>query len=103
MAKIKKGDNVIVISGASKGKKGTVLKVMPETGRALVEGINLKKKHEKKRSEGGQGQVVEVSRSVNMSNLAHLDPKGGKQTRVGSKIVGNKKIRVATKSGQEIK
>ncbi len=103
MAKIKKGDNVIVISGASKGKKGTVLKVIPATGRALVEGINLKKKHTKKNSRGGQGAVVEVSRSVNMSNLALLDPKGGKATRVGAKVVGDKKIRVAKKSGQEIK
>ena len=103
MAKIKKGDTVIVISGASKGKKGTVLKMFPTTGRALIEGINMKKKHEKRRSQGGSGQVVEVSRSVNVSNLMLIDPKGGKPTRAGSKTVGDKKIRVASKSGQEIK
>jgi len=103
MAKIKKGDSVIVTSGASKGKKGKVLRVFTDTGRALVEGINLKKKHEKKHTRGGSGQVVEVARSVAISNLMHLDPKNGKPTRVGAKMVGDKKIRVATKSGQEIK
>lgn len=100
---IKKGDNIIVIAGASLGKKGTVVRVLRESGRVLVEGVNMKKKHEKKKTRGGAGQVVEVARSIHMSNVMLLDPKGGKATRAGAKTVGDKKIRVAKKSGQEIK
>jgi large subunit ribosomal protein L24 len=101
--KIKKGDKVIVISGASRGKKGDVVKVFPENDKILIEGVNLKKKHEKKHARGGQGQVISVPRPIHVSNVMHLDPKGGKQTRIGAKMVGDKKVRIARKSGQEIK
>ncbi len=101
--KIKKGDNVIVTSGASKGKKGTVVKVFVASDKVLIDGVNLKKKHTKKRTTGGQGQVVDVPRPIHVSNVMLVDPKGGKPTRLGAKMIGDKKVRIARKSGQEIK
>jgi len=101
--KIKKGDNVIVTSGASRGKKGTVLQVFRDADKILIDGVNLKKKHSKKQTKGGQGQIVDVPRPIHVSNVMLVDPKGGKPTRTGMKMVGEKKVRIAQKSGQEIK
>ena len=99
---IKKGDKVIVTKGKDAGKKGTVLKVMPKENRVLVEGLNMKKRHMRAKTKGGKGTTVELSHPMNRSNVALLDPKSSKATRLGSKDVNGKKVRVAKKSGQEV-
>jgi large subunit ribosomal protein L24 len=70
MTHIKKGDNVIMLSGADKGKKGVVAKMMPKESRAVVEGINMKKKHQRPRQQGKKGQVIEIAMPVHVSKLA---------------------------------
>jgi large subunit ribosomal protein L24 len=100
--KIKKGDKVQVLAGAYKGKQGQVLVIYPEKNRAIVEGINIVKKHKKPSAENPQGSIIEKEASIHISNLALLDPKSGKPTRVSYKIDGEKKVRVATKSGEVI-
>ncbi len=98
---IKKGDNVIVLKGKDSGKKGKVLKVFPATESVLVEGLNMKKRH-KKPTRSEKGSTIELSHPIRRSNVALLDPKSGKATRLGSKEVGGKKVRIARKSGQEV-
>ncbi|WP_295810346.1 50S ribosomal protein L24 [uncultured Apibacter sp.] len=100
--KIKKGDKVQVLAGAYKGKQGQVLVIYPEKNRAIVEGVNIVKKHKKPSAENPQGSIIEKEASIHISNLALLDPKSGKPTRVSYKIDGEKKLRVATKSGELI-
>ncbi len=100
--KIKKGDNVIVMKGKDKGSKGTVEKVFPSTNKVLISGVNMKKKHEKSRSRGKSGQIVEMAMPISASNVMVADPKGGKPTRVGYKVDGDTKTRVATKSGSKL-
>lgn len=73
MTQIKKGDMVLILSGADKGKKGKVVRVMPKEGRALVEGVNMKKKHQRSRQQGKKGQVVEKSMPMYVSKLALAD------------------------------
>lgn len=97
--KIKKNDNVIVIAGKDKGSEGKVLRVFPRESRAIVEGINMKKKHARARRAGAKGQIVSFASPVHISNIALKDPKTGKPTRVGYKTEGGKKARVAKKSG----
>lgn len=98
---IKKGDNVIVLTGKDKGKKGKVALVLTGKNRVIVEGVNVWKKHQKARGDQ-KGQIIDVTRSVHVSNILPVDPKSGKGTRVKSKVVAGKRVRVATKSGQEI-
>lgn len=100
--KIKKGDKVQVLAGSYKGKQGQVLVVYPDRNRAIVEGVNIVKKHKKPSAENPQGSIIEKEATIHISNLGLLDPKTGKPTRVSYKIEGDKKIRVATKSGQAI-
>lgn len=100
--KIHKGDTVIVMTGKDRGKTGTVLTAYPKKGKVLIEGINVVKKHQKAKSKSSMGQIVERSMPINVSNVALKDPKGGKPTRVGYKIEGKKKVRVATKSGTKL-
>ena len=98
---IKKGDKVIVTKGKDKGKTGKVLAAFPKTDMVLVEGLNMKKHHQKPtRTE--KGKTIDVSHPITRANVALLDPKSGKATRIGSKDVGGKKVRVAKKSGQEV-
>lgn len=100
--KIKKGDEVIVIAGKDKGKKGSVLSVIRENDRVLVSGINLVKRHEKP-GRGSAGGIVSKEASLHISNVALLDPKEGKATRVGFKqLADGKKVRVARRSGEVI-
>lgn len=99
---IKKGDNVIVVTGKDKGKKAKVLKVFKGTGKVLVEGINMVKKHERARRQDAKGKMVDTAMPIQASNLMLIDPKKGVQTRAGKKIVGGKKIRISRKSEQEI-
>ena len=99
--KIKKGDNVVVIAGRDKGKSGSVLQVNPTEMRVIVQGVNVAKRHTKARP-GQPGGVVEKELPIHVSNVAHIDPKDNKPTRVGYKIVDGRKLRVAARSGEMI-
>jgi|SRR5690606_13047465 len=99
--KIKKGDKVVVLSGSSKGTKGSVLKVYPEKGKAIVEGVNKIKKHTKPNAENPQGGIVETEAPIYVSKLALVDS-NGKPTRVGYEVKDGKKVRIAKKTGKEI-
>jgi large subunit ribosomal protein L24 len=101
-AKIRKGDRVQVLTGKDKGKRGEVLKVLPEANRALVQGINIVKRHSKPQGVNQPGGIQEKEASINLSNLALIDPKSDKPTRVGFRIDGDKKVRVAKASGEVI-
>ena len=100
---IKKGDTVYVNAGNDKGKTGKVLSVNPSKDRAIVEGINLVSKHTKPNAQNPQGGIIKQEAGIHVSNLNLIDPESGKPTRVGHKMVGDKKIRYAKKSGEEIK
>lgn len=99
--KIKKGDKVVVLSGSSKGTKGSVLKVFPDKGKAIVEGVNRIKKHTKPNAENPQGGIVETEAPIYVSKLALVDS-NGKPTRVGYEVKDGKKVRIAKKTGKEI-
>jgi large subunit ribosomal protein L24 len=99
--KIKKGDTVVVIAGRDKGKQGEVLSTLPTENRAVVSGVNLVKRHTKAQG-ANEGGIVTKSLSIHVSNLALRDPKDGKPTRVGYKMVGDKKVRFAKRSGETI-
>lgn len=100
-AKIKKGDKVVVLTGRDAGKSGEVVQVMPKETRALVRGVNLVKRHTKQ-SQTSEGGIISKEAPVHLSNLAVADPKDGKPTRVGFKVVDGKKVRVAKRSGEVI-
>jgi len=101
-AKIKKGDRVIVTTGRDKGKKGEVMKVFPKENRALVSGVNTVKRHQRQ-TQKQQGGIVSKELPVQLSNLAHVDPKSGVATRIGWKILGDgRRVRFAKKSGEVI-
>ena len=100
--KIKKGDQVIVRTGKDKGKKGEVLKVLPKENRAIVQGVNMIKRHTRP-TQTQAGGIVEREASIDISNLAIADPKTGEPTRVGYKFLDdNRKVRVAKRSGEVI-
>ena len=101
--RIKKGDNVIVLEGNEKGKTGKMLSVISSENRAVVEGVNIVKKHTKPNAKQTQGGIIDQEAPVNVSNLQLIDPASGKPTRVGHKFVDGKKVRYAKKSGEEIK
>ena len=92
--KIKKGDTVLIISGKDKGKKGKVLEAMPRQNRIMVEGVNIVKKHRRPKSEGEKGQIVELVKSIDVSNVKLICPKCAKSTRVGYKIISKKKYKI---------
>ncbi len=99
-ARIKKGDKVIVIAGASKGSQGEVLRVLPKEDRAVVQGVAMAKRHTKPTGVGQPGGIVEREAAVHLSNLALIDPSTNKATRVGFKLLDDgRKVRVARKSG----
>ena len=100
--KIKKNDQVLIIAGNDKGKKGKVLKSIPGKSRIVVEGIALVKKHVKPKKSGQKGQVVPAPRAINISNVELVCSKCGKATRVGYEIVEGKKYRVCKKCGARI-
>lgn len=99
---IKKGDEVMVTEGDSKGKKGRVLEVFPKKYRAIVEGVNIVKKHQKPTNDN-QGGIIEKEAPVHISNIMLLDPKSGEPTRIGRKLVDGKLVRYSIKSGEIIK
>ena len=95
----KKGDNVIVVTGKDRGKKGKVLRAFPKKNMVVVENVNVKKHHQKPRKSGEKGQIIEMSAPVHVSNVMIVDPKTGTATRVGMKVEKGEKVRVAKKSG----
>ena len=101
---LKKNDTVVVLAGEDKGKTGKVLKVLVEKNRALVEGVNMVSKSTKPSAQNPQGGIVKQEAPIHISNLSLVDPKSGKATRVGIKVTEDgKKVRIAKKSGEEIK
>lgn len=102
---IKKGDTVTVITGNYRGQKGRVLEVIRKTSRAIVEGVNLMKKHTKPNAANPQGGIVEQEAAIHISNLMLVDPKTGERTRIGRRPDEStgKLIRYSKKSGEEIK
>lgn len=100
--KIKKGDQVVVLTGRDKGAKGEVLKVFPTEARVLVQGVNMVTKH-RKPTQVSPGGIDKVEKSIHVSNVAVADPKTGAPSRVGYKTLKDgKKVRVAKKSGETI-
>lgn len=98
---IRKGDKVVVIAGASKGSEGEVKKVLPSKYRAIVEGVNMAKKHTKPTADE-PGGINDVEQSIHLSNLQLIDPKSGNPTRVGRKMDGDKLVRYSKKTGETI-
>jgi large subunit ribosomal protein L24 len=102
-ARIRKGDTVLVISGASKGRRGEVLQVLPKADRAVVQGVAVAKRHIKPRGMGQPGGIVEREASVHLSNLKLVDPKTDTPTRVGFRVLEDgTKVRVAKANGNVI-
>ena len=100
--RIKKGDEVIVVTGREKGKKGSVLKVMPKDQRLLVQGVNMVKRHTRP-SQTNPGGIIEKEGTLHISNVAHVDPKTGEPTRVGYRFLDDgRKVRFAKRSGEII-
>ncbi len=100
--KVKKGDRVIVLAGKDKGKTGEILKMIPEDQRAIVQGVNMVKRHTAP-SQAGAGGIVEKESTIHISNLAHVDPKDSNATRVGYKTLDDgRKVRYAKRSGEVV-
>ncbi|WP_341794456.1 50S ribosomal protein L24 [Rickettsia endosymbiont of Rhinocyllus conicus] len=100
--KVKKGDEVIIITGKYKGKKGKILKVFPEQNKIVVSGINLVKKHTKP-TQVSEGGIITKELPIDISNVAHVDPKTGNPTKVAFKFLEDgSKVRIAKKSGEII-
>lgn len=100
-AKLKKGDKVVVIAGKDKGKRGEILSVLPAEGRAVVQGVNLVKRHQRP-TQTSAGGINTKEAPIQLSNLMIEDPKDGAPTRVGFKVEDGKKVRFAKKSGEVI-
>lgn len=102
-ARIRKGDTVVVITGADKGKQGEVLQVRPKDNRAVVRGVNIAKKHTKPTGMGQPGGIIEQEATIHLSNIALIDPTTKKPTRVGFRVLDDgRKVRVARPSGAVI-
>ena len=101
-AKIKKGDNVVILAGKDKGKTGEVSKVMPKDGKVIVAGMNIATRHRKPSQENPQGGIDKIEAAMDISNVAIADPKDGKATRVRFEEKDSKKVRIAVKSGEMI-
>jgi large subunit ribosomal protein L24 len=100
--KIKKGDNVVAITGRDKGKTGEVLRVLPADSRVIVQGINVAKRHARPRM-GDPGGIIEKELTIHISNVAHIDPRSSKPTRIGYKHLDDgRKVRFARRSGEVI-
>ncbi len=100
--KIKKKDRVIVLTGKDKGKVGEVTAVFPKDNRVVVSGVNMVARHTKPSQANPQGGIVRKEATIHVSNIAHLDPKDNKPARVGFKMIKDKKIRIARRSGEAI-
>ena len=103
LARIKKGDDVIVLAGKERGKRGIVRQVMPRSGTALVQDINISKRHLKATGTARQDGIVDKEQPINLSNLALVDPKTSKPTRVRTRTLANgNKVRIAIASGEQM-
>ena len=102
MQKIRKGDTVVVLAGKDKGRSGEVMKMMPKDDKALVRGVNMVKRHQRQTASQEAG-IITKEAPIHLSNLAVADPKDGKATRIGFKILEDgTKVRVAKRSGEQI-
>jgi len=101
MQKIRKGDKVVVLTGKDKGRTGEVVQVMPKEDRAVVKGINLVKRHQRQ-TQTQEAGIITKEAPIHLSNIAIADPQDGKPTRIGFKVEGDKKVRVAKRSGVSI-
>ena len=106
-ARIRKGDRVVVITGADKGKRGEVLQVLPKDNRAVVQGVNLAKRHQKPSGMGQPGGIIEKEATIHLSNVMLIDPKTDKPTKVGFRVLddgkgGGRKVRVNRGTGDVI-
>ena len=99
--KVKKGDKVVVITGRDKGKSGEILEVLRAENRVIVQGVNMAQRHQK-RSMQQEGGIVQKELAIHVSNVALIDPKTEKPTRVGYKMDGERKVRVARRSGEAL-
>ena len=100
--KVKKGDKVIVLAGRDKGRTGEVVKALPDENKVVVQGINMMKRHTRP-SQTSNGGIVEKEAAIHASNVAIMDPKDNKATRIGFKIIdGDRKVRFAKRSGEVI-
>jgi large subunit ribosomal protein L24 len=98
---VKKCDKVVVITGRDKGKSGEILKVLREENRVIVQGVNMAQRHQKQTMQQ-EGGIVQKELAIHVSNVALIDPKSDKPTRVGYKMDGERKIRVARRSGEAL-
>jgi large subunit ribosomal protein L24 len=102
-ARIRKGDTVAVISGSDKGKRGEVLQVLPKENRAVVQGVNIAKRHTKPTGMGRPGGIIEKEATIHLSNVMLVDPKSDKLTRVGFRVLEDgRKVRVAKATGNVV-
>jgi len=101
--KLKKGDNVVVVSGKDKGKTGTILTVFPDTNQVVIDGVGMVKRHIRKAGPKQSGRIVERPRAIDASNVMFMDPKEKKPTRIGRKLEDGKIVRVTKKSGTTLK
>ena len=99
--KIKKGDQVVVITGRDKGKKGEVLEVLRAESRVRVQGVNMVKRH-RRATQNDAGGIISMESPLHISNVAHVDPESGAATRVGFEVKDGKKVRVAKRSGKAL-
>jgi large subunit ribosomal protein L24 len=100
--KIRREDQVLIMSGKDRGKKGKVLEVFPKEGRIVVEGVNLRKKHQRPKKSGEKGQIVTLPGPISVSNVKLICSKCGKPTRIGFKSLNKNKVRICKKCNQEI-
>lgn len=100
--KIKKGDTVLVITGKDKNRRGKIIKVLPKINKIVVEGLNIVKKHLRPKRAGEKGQIVEISKPIDVSNVKLVCSKCGQPTRIGYKITEAGKLRICKKCGSEI-
>ncbi len=102
MLQIKKGDSVIVLKGKDRGRRSKVMRVLPARRRAVVEGVNLVKKRQRPRQSGEKGQIIQVASPLHLSNIALYCEHCGRGVRFGTKLTGEKKIRVCRRCGREL-
>ena len=101
-SRIRKGDHVVVVSGRNKGRRGDVLRVMPEEHRVLVQGVNMVRRHQRQ-SQTQQGGIIEMESPIHVSNVALVDPQSGQPTRTGFRTLDDgRKVRFARRSGEVI-
>lgn len=100
--KLKKGDNILVISGKDSGRGGKVIKTLPKKGKIIVEGLNIRKKHQRPKRQGQKGQMIEMPAPMDISNVKFVCPKCTKAVRLGYKLSGETKYRACKKCGESV-